>query len=108
MATVFDDNSRRRITKLSKRYKLKEITITKQGSPSQYSKLIDLTKDILNSFQQRKLMRNPKPHDCLEAKFGEEPFILSQLVTLFQLVFDFLARLLSQSGVAEAILVDLR
>ena len=45
--------------------------------------------------------------DCLEAEFGEEPLVLSHLVTLFQLVLDLLARLLPQSRVAEAVLVDL-
>jgi len=44
--------------------------------------------------------------DCLEAEFGEEPLVLSHLVTLFQLVLDLLARLLPQSRVAEAVLVD--
>ena len=44
----------------------------------------------------------------LEAKFGEEPFVLSHLVALFQLVLDLLARLLSQSGILEALLVYLQ
>merc|ERR1719347_1883637 len=44
----------------------------------------------------------------LEAELAEKPLVLAELVTLLQLVLDLLPSLLSEGGIAEAILVDER
>merc|ERR1712002_1178316 len=44
--------------------------------------------------------------ESLETELAKEPLVLAELVSLFELVLDLFSRLLPESGIAEAVLVD--